>query len=53
FGEAGEEFDPAYHNAVMHIEDEAKGKNVISQVFQRGYKLGDRVLRYAMVQTAN
>ncbi|MEG2087768.1 MAG: nucleotide exchange factor GrpE [Angelakisella sp.] len=53
FGEAGEEFDPAYHNAVMHIEDEAKGKNVISQVFQRGYYLGDRVLRYAMVQTSN
>lgn len=53
FGEAGEAFDPELHNAVMHVEDEALGANVISQVFQRGYKIGDTVLRYAMVQTAN
>lgn len=53
FAEAGEAFDPGLHNAVMHIEDDALGKNVISQVFQRGYKIGDNVLRYAMVQTAN
>lgn len=53
FGEAGEAFGPELHNAVMHVEDEALGANVISQVFQRGYKIGDTVLRYAMVQTAN
>lgn len=53
FAEVGETFDPTLHNAVMHIEDESKEKNIISQVFQRGYKLGERVLRYAMVQTAN
>lgn len=53
FGETGEPFDPGLHNAVMHVEDEALGKNVISQVFQPGYKIGDTVLRYAMVQTAN
>lgn len=53
FAEAGETFDPGLHNAVMHIEDDTLGKNVISQVFQRGYKIGDNVLRYAMVQTAN
>jgi molecular chaperone GrpE len=52
-GEAGETFDPAFHNAVMHIEDEALGENVISQVLQRGYRIGDKVIRYAMVQTAN
>ncbi|MEG0754111.1 MAG: nucleotide exchange factor GrpE [Angelakisella sp.] len=53
FAEAGETFDPNLHNAVMHIEDDALAKGVISQVFQRGYKIGDNVLRYAMVQTAN
>lgn len=52
-GEAGEEFDPAVHNAVMHIEDESLGKNVVAQVLQKGYKIGDKVIRYAMVQTAN
>ena len=53
FGEAGETFDPNYHNGVMHIEDESLGENVIAQVFSKGYKLGDRVLRPAMVQVAN
>jgi molecular chaperone GrpE len=52
-GEVGEPFDPAFHNAVMHIEDEALGENVISQVLQKGYRIGDKVIRYAMVQTAN
>ena len=52
-GAVGEAFDPAFHNAVMHIEDEALGENVVSQVLQKGYKIGDRILRYAMVQTAN
>ena len=53
FGEAGETFDPNFHNGVMHIEDEALGENVIAQVFSKGYKIGDRVLRPAMVQVAN
>ncbi len=53
FGEAGETFDPNFHNGVMHIDDENLGENVIAQVFSKGYKLGDRVLRPAMVQVAN
>jgi len=53
FGEVGDGFDPQLHNAVMHIEDEALGENVIAQVFQKGFKLGDRVVRFAMVQVAN
>ena len=53
FGETGEEFDPNLHNAVMHTEDESLGENVISQVFQKGFKLGDKVVRFAMVQVAN
>ena len=53
FGEAGEPFDPNIHNAVMHLEDEALGENVIAAVFSKGYKLGDRILRPAMVQVAN
>lgn len=53
FGEKGESFDPNFHNGVMHIEDEELGENVIAQVFSKGYKLGDRVLRPAMVQVAN
>ncbi len=48
-----ENFDPNYHNAVMHIEDEAYGENAIVEVFQKGYKKGDRVLRFAMVKVAN
>lgn len=52
-GEPGEPFDPAVHNAIMHIEDESLGENVISQVLQKGYRIGDRIIRHAMVQTAN
>ena len=52
-GEVGEAFDPNFHEAVMHIEDESLGENVISQVLQKGYKLGDTVIRTAMVQVAN
>jgi molecular chaperone GrpE len=48
-----ETFDPNYHNAVMHTEDEAYGENAIVEVFQKGYKKGDRVLRFAMVKVAN
>ncbi len=53
FGEEGEEFDPNFHNGVMHIDDPEKGENVIAEVFSKGYKLGDRVLRPAMVKVAN
>ena len=53
FGERGEAFDPNYHNAVMHVDDETLGENTISQVFQRGAKLGEKVIRFAMVQVAN
>ena len=53
FGEAGDSFDPNLHNAVMHVEDESRGENVITDVFQKGYKIGDRIIRPAMVKTAN
>ncbi|GFR34521.1 nucleotide exchange factor GrpE [Thermobrachium celere] len=48
-----EKFDPNYHNAVMHIEDENYGENVIVEVFQKGYKYKDKILRYSMVKVAN
>ena len=53
FGNVGDEFDPNLHNAVMHIEDESLGENVIAQVFQKGFKIGEKVVRFAMVQVAN
>ena len=53
FGQAGDAFDPNIHNAVMHTEDENLGENVISQVFQKGFKLGEKIVRFAMVQVAN
>ena len=53
FGEVGEAFDPNIHNGVMHIEDEGLEENVIADVFSKGYKLGDRILRPAMVKVAN
>ncbi len=53
YGEAGDPFDPNIHNAVSHIEDPEQGENVLAQVFQKGYKLGDKVLRHAMVVVAN
>ena len=46
-------FDPAFHNAVMHVEDETKGEGEIVEVFQKGYKKGDKVIRFAMVKVAN
>lgn len=49
----GEEFNPDLHNAVSHVENEALEENVISAVFQKGYLLGDKVVRHAMVQVAN
>ena len=53
FGNVGETFDPNIHNAVMHTESEELGENVIAQVFQKGFKMGDKVIRFAMVQVAN
>ena len=53
FGAVGETFDPAIHNAVMHVEDENLGDNEIADVFQKGYRKGDRVIRFAMVKVAN
>ena len=53
YGNAGEQFDPNIHNAVMHLEDEAYGENEICQVFQKGFKMGEKVIRFAMVQVAN
>ena len=53
FGNVGDAFDPELHNAIMHNEDESLGENTISMVFQKGFKLGDKVVRFAMVQVAN
>ncbi len=53
FGEAGEAFDPNFHNAIMQTEDESLGENVIAEVFQKGYKRGEKIIRFAMVKVAN
>ena len=53
FGNVGDPFDPNLHNAVMHIENEELPENSISAVFQKGFKIGDKVVRFAMVQVAN
>lgn len=53
FGEKGEAFDPEKHNAVMHIEDEQFGESEITEVYQKGYAKGDKILRFAMVIVAN
>ena len=53
FGEVGEAFDPVYHNAVMHKDDESFGESVICEVFQTGFKVGEKVVRHAMVVVAN
>lgn len=49
----GERFDPKFHNAVMHIEDENLGENTVAEVFQAGFQLGEKVIRFAMVKVAN
>ena len=49
----GQPFDPNLHNAVMHIEDETLGENTVAEVFMKGYKQGDKVLRHSMVKVAN
>lgn len=54
FGEIGDKFNPDIHNAVSHIEDENNNKeSFISEVFQKGYMVGDKVIRHAMVQVTN
>ena len=53
FGDVGDGFDPNLHNAVMHIDSEELGENVIAQVFQKGFRIGEKVVRFAMVQVAN
>ena len=52
-GKVGEKFDPNLHNAVMHIDDDSYGEGEIVEVFQKGYKKGGRIIRFAMVKTAN
>lgn len=53
FGEAGEPFDPSAHNAVLHVEDETLPENAVAQVFQKGFRIGDKVIRFAVVKVAN
>ena len=53
FGNVGDTFDPNIHNAVMHTEEEGVEENTITQVFQKGFKMGDKIVRFAMVQVAN
>ncbi|MBE6846820.1 MAG: nucleotide exchange factor GrpE [Ruminococcus sp.] len=49
----GESFDPKVHNAIRQIEDESFGENIVCEVYQKGYRLGDRIIRHAMVSVAN
>lgn len=49
----GQPFDPEKHNAVMHVDDESFGENIVAEVFQKGFMIGDKVLRFAMVKVAN
>lgn len=53
FGNVGDTFDPNLHNAIMHTEEEDQPENTITQVFQKGFKMGDKIVRFAMVQVAN
>ena len=52
-GAPGDLFDPQIHNAVMHVDDDSLGEGVIAEVFQKGYKMGDKVVRHALVKVAN
>ncbi len=52
-GAVGDKFNPNLHNAVMHIDDDSYGENEIVEVFQKGYKRGGKIIRFAMVKTAN
>jgi molecular chaperone GrpE len=53
YGAVGDEFDPNLHNAVMQEENDELGENTVSEVFQKGYKRGDKIIRFAMVKVAN
>lgn len=53
FGEKGDTFNPDIHNAVSHIENKELDESTVSEVFQKGYKIGDKIIRHAMVQVAN
>ena len=53
YGEPGDEFDPSIHSAVMSVTDDTLGDNVIAEVFSKGYKLGDKIIREAVVKVAN
>ena len=53
FGQVGDPFNPELHNAIMHNEDDSLGENTVSMVFQKGAKIGEKVVRFAMVQVAN
>ncbi len=53
YGNVGDAFDPNLHNAVMHIDSDELEENTISQVFQKGFKIGEKIVRFAMVQVAN
>ena len=53
FGAAGDKFDPNLHNAVMHDEDDSDRENEITDVFQKGYKKGNKIIRFAMVKSVN
>lgn len=53
FGKQGDEFDPNLHNAISKVDDDTLGENTLAQVFQTGYKIGDKIIRHAMVQVAN
>ena len=53
FGAEGDLFDPNLHNAIMHLDDESVPENTVTQVFQQGFKMGDKIVRFAMVQVAN
>ena len=53
YGNAGDTFDPNIHNAVMHTEDDSVPENTITQVFQKGIRMGEKIVRFAMVQVAN
>ena len=52
-GNVGDQFDPNLHNAIMHTEDDSVAENTITQVFQQGFKMGEKIVRFAMVQVAN
>ena len=53
FGQVGDPFDPAIHNAIVHTEDETVAESTVTQVFQKGFRIGEKIVRFAMVQVAN